>query len=225
MAFIGKRHVLLGVIIATTALLSLLTDWRFSQRGRWLPKPPDQIGPWTATNMPLSHSAMAKLGDAPALGRSYTNPFKEKVETHVIATASFDAYHEPEMCQPGHGFSLTAEKRIPVFGSGKYVKAIILKSDVDGQRILMYSWTQYMNGETVIGRDLTDYRDAYPRFTIGLATAIDGRQTCIVRAYTQIHPSDPLGVQARRNLNEVVTGMYSTFLQDKQLRDAPGESD
>lgn len=214
MSSLGYRHRILGLTIAVTAILAGYVNWRFEHRGEWLPNPPDQIGPWAATDMPLSRNALNLLGDAPTQSRSYLNPFKEKVEAHVIATASFDAYHEPGLMQPGHGFSLTAEKEIPLFGKDKRVRAMILKSDVEGQRVLMYAWTQYESGEVVVGRDLNDYRDIYPRLTVGMQTVLDRRQTCIVRAYTQIHPSDPLGVQARRNLNEVATGLYESFRHD-----------
>ena len=203
----------LGFVLSLTAALVLFIGYRFSQRGKWLPEPPTQIDGWTAIDMPLSQNAVELLGGAPTKGRRYTNTFNEKVEAHAIATASFDAYQEPSLLQPGSGFSLTAEKRIPLFGKDRYVQAMILKSNNDGQRVLMYYWLQYRDGQTNTRGTLRDYRDVFPRLTVGFHSLTDGQQSCILRAYTQIHPADTLGVQARRNLNEVARGLYESFRQ------------
>jgi hypothetical protein len=210
----NAQHRVLGVILSVTAVIVLFTVYRFSQRGTWLPEPPAQFGPWEATEMPLSRSAQQMLGDAPVAGRRYTNPFNERVEVHIIATASFDAYREPAMMHSSSGFSLTAEKRIPLFGKDNYVRAMVLKSGADSQRVLMYYWLQYRDGRTTTRGNLDDYRDAFPRLTIGATTLLDGQQTCIVRAYTQIHPADTKGIQARRNLNEVARALYASFKKD-----------
>ena len=199
----------LGIVLAVTALIMVFVGIRLSNRGQWLPNAPDQIGAWTASDMPMSPAALQLLGSPPAYGRRYTNPFSERVEAHIIATASFDAYHEPAICMSGYGFNLTAEKQLPLFGKDKNVRAMILKNETDGQRILMYYWIQYKDGTTSTRGNLRDFRDVFPRLTVGLTTTISGTQNCIVRVYTQVHPADVQGVQARRNMNEVCRALYA----------------
>jgi hypothetical protein len=201
----------LGILLVLTSALSFIITIRLSQRGHWLPKSPDAIGAWTATDMPIPASTMASLGTPPAYGRSFVNPFNERVEYHVIATASFAAYHEPAMCMAGYGYTMTAEKQLPVFGNKLPVRALILKNDTTKQRVLLYYWVQHQDGSLGDASGMTDHRQALPRIMVGMQDTISGSQSCIVRAYTEIHPSDPMGIQARRNLNEICTTLYNTF--------------
>jgi len=204
----------LGILIVITALFGLFIGARLELRGQWLPQAPNQIGAWEATDTPLDDTTVKILGNPKTLGRQYHNPFEEQVQVHVIATASFDAYHEPPVCMAGYGYSLTAETFIPMFGPKNYVRAMILKSDSSGQRVMMLYWIQNEDGTTSGRGNLRNYSDLAPRLKTGVSTATTGQQSVIVRIYTTVNPLDNNGRQARRNLWEVSRGLYEGIKKD-----------
>ena len=204
------------------AVMILFISFRLSVRGRWLPEVPLQIANiWEATDVPLPPSALALIGFPPTRGYRYANLFSERVETHIIATSSFDSYRDPPITLSGYGYSLTGEKKIPLFGPNKNVRAIILHNDTNNDRIMMYYWIQYKSGETLTGNNLRDYRDVFPRFSLGLSSVLRGEENVIVRVYTQIHPQDKYGHQARRNMSQICRALYASI--DRQAHGGPVE--
>ncbi|MES2465027.1 MAG: hypothetical protein V4671_31060, partial [Armatimonadota bacterium] len=124
---------------AITTVLALFIGTRLSQQGQWLPPVPNEIvrGAWTATDVQLDAKTLSELGTPKVHGRRYTNPFDEHVDAHVIAAASIESYHEPAFCMAGYGYTQTAQKIVYPFGPGKKVRAIVLRSNTTGQRILL----------------------------------------------------------------------------------------
>jgi hypothetical protein len=176
---------------------------------------PNEIarGAWSATDVPLDAKTLSELGTPKVYGRRYTNPFNEHVDAHVIAAASIEAYHEPAFCMAGYGYTQTAQKILYPFGPGKKVRAIILRNNTTEQRVLLYFWVQDQHGSTSTQGSFRAYQDYVPRLNLGLKVAVESNQSCIIRAYTQIHPADPDGRQARRNLDSVAQALYSALKQ------------
>jgi hypothetical protein len=202
--------------MSVTAALILLSGYRLQQQGKWLPPLPDDYNStWSAYEVPLSQASLAKLGYPKAAGRYFVNPFGERVDTHIIATRSLDSYTEPAMLLTGYGFGTTAEKLIPLFGKDRLVRALILRNEASGTRILMYYWVQYKGGSTETRVTQHTYKDVFPKLRIGLEAIIRGEQNCIVRVYTQVHPADHKGVQARRNLNAISRALYESMTGQK----------
>jgi hypothetical protein len=213
----------LTILFGLTALIVALVTIRLGQRGQWLPEMPGDIGAWSAADMPLTRSSLQLLGMPPSRGRRYSNLFGEKTEAHVIATATFEAYTEPKIVMAGYGYALTAEKRLPLFDKYGGVRALVLRNDNEGSRILMYYWIQYTDGTTQTRGSLRSYSDLFPRFRLGVNAVMDPKQSVIVRAYTQVHPADRDGLQARRNMNEIARAIHQELL--KQGRGTTAASD
>jgi hypothetical protein len=210
---------------AITTLLALFIGSRLSRQGQWLPPIPDEIarGAWTATEVQIDAKTLAELGTPKVHGRRYTNPFEEYVDAHVIAAASIESYHEPAFCMAGYGYTQTAQKILYPFGPGKKVRAIVLRSNSTGQRILLYFWVQDQHGATSTQGSFRAYQDYVPRMNLGFKVAVNGNQSCIIRAYTQIHPADPDGRQARRNLDSVAQALYEALRKGANDTGAPSK--
>lgn len=216
MFFRANPFYLLGGVLSLTALLIIFSGYRLQQQGQWLPSlPSDSSGAWAVSRFPLSQAALTRLGNPQADGRRFTNLFSETVEMHVIATRSLSSYSKPDMLLTGRGFGMTAEKIVPLFGRERPVRALILRSETSGQRILMYYWVQYKDGSTGTSAAQQNYKDIFPKLRIGLEAILRGEQSCIVRVFTQVHPADKKAVQARRNLNDVGRSLYETMTGQK----------
>jgi hypothetical protein len=214
----------LGIVLGLTSLLVIYSGLRLKQMGHWLPSLPDDVhGIWTSAEAPLPRAALVQLGSPASDGRQFLNPFRERVEAHIIATQSFDAYQESGVLLTRYGYSQTAEKIIPLFGKDRPIRALILRNLSTGQRVLMYYWVQYRDGSTATRRTPRSGRDIAPRLRIGLEAVLKGEPNCIVRVYTQIHPADVKGNQARRNLNEISKALYET-MTGKKLAPPPAST-
>ncbi|MBC7805450.1 MAG: exosortase-associated EpsI family protein [Akkermansiaceae bacterium] len=212
-----KPFIHLGAILTVMAVTGIVTGTRMQQRGQWLPEVPNEIGPWRAIDVPLESTTVKLLGAPKTLGRQYKNPFDEPVDVHVISGESFDAYHEPAMCMSGYGFTLTAQIFPRVFEKDNSARAMVLKHEDSGVRILMLFWVQYEDGSTSGIGDMHAYGDISQRMNVGWNTVMNGKQCVIVRAYTRIAPGDGSGAQARRNLYEVSRGMYKGIKNDGSI--------
>jgi len=205
-----------GLILFLTALPGLLIGLRLKAQGQWVPNIPYvAAGIWTATDVPLSEATLNMMGRPPALGRQYQNSFDESVEVNVIATQTFDAYTEPLVAQSGYGYSVTAETRLPLFGPNVGpVRAVVLKGDSAGDRVLMFFWVQDELGNVTGEGGLRSNKDIVPRLLTGLNITRSGRQSCIVRAFSRVSPADRNGAQARRNITEVCQSLYEDLKKD-----------
>ena len=212
-----KPFIHLGAVLSVTAIIGLLSGARMQQRGQWLPEVPNEIAAWTATDVPLESATVKTLGEPQSLGRQYKNPFDETIDAHVISAKTFDSYHEPAMCMSGYGFTLTAQIFPEVFGNEKQARAMVLKHEDSGVRILMLFWVQYEDGSTTGMGDLPAYADMSQRLKVGVNTVTNGKQAVIVRVYTRIAPGDTSGAQARRNLYEVSRGLYEGINKDSKV--------
>ncbi|MBC8135354.1 MAG: exosortase-associated EpsI family protein [Fibrella sp.] len=212
-----KPFIRLGAIFTAMAVMGIITGTRMQQRGQWLPEVPNEIGPWRAIDVPLESTTVKLLGEPKTLGRQYKNPFDEPVDVHIISGESFDAYHEPAMCMSGYGFTLTAQLFPKVFDKDNTARAMVLKHEDSGVRVLMLFWVQYEDGTTSGIGDMHAYADISQRMKVGWNTVMNGKQCVIVRAYTRIAPGDTTGAQARRNLYEVSRGMYQGIKGDGSI--------
>lgn len=204
----------LGIVLTATAVIGLLAGGRMQQRGKWLPEIPNDIAAWTAVNVPLDSTTVKILGDPKTRGRQYKNRFGENIDAQVIAAESFDAYHEPAICTSGYGFTLTAQLYPEVFGKGNTARAMVLKHEDTGVRVLMLYWVQYEDGHTEGVSEQPAYADIGQRINIGWQTITNGQQSVLVRVYTRIAPTDTNGAQARRNLFEISRGLYEGIKKD-----------
>ncbi len=207
----------MAVLLAVTATIGLFSGVRMSQRGQWLPDVPIEIGSWTGVDVPLESATVESLGSPKTLGRQYKNPFDETVDAHVISAETFDSYHEPAMCSSGYGFTQTAQLFTGVFGKTNEARAMVLKHEATGIRILMLYWVQYEDGTTSGMGDTPAFDSPARRFKIGLNTVGSGKQVVIARVYTRISPGDATGAQARRNLYEVSRGLYEGIKKDGKI--------
>ena len=212
-----RPYLHMAIVLALTATIGLFSGNRMGQRGQWLPEVPTEIGVWTGVDVPLESATVETLGNPQTLGRQYKNPFDEKVDVHVVSTETFEAYHEPAMCMSGYGFTLTAQLFPEVFGKGNAARAMVLKHEASGVRVLMLYWVQYEDGTTTGMGDTPGYADMSRRLQVGLNTVAIGKQAVIVRVYTNIMPSDTSGAQARRNLYEVSRGLYQGIKNDGRI--------
>jgi|GEM_PF-2154924 hypothetical protein len=202
----------LSIFLSITAALLLFMSFRLSQRGKWMPENlPVEIGSWYASDMPLSKYTLDQLGNPPAEGRRYTNLFSERVDVQVIATSSYDAYLEPLILFAGYGYNLTAEKNMDFLGKPGKVRANILQSSRDGWRLIVYQWVQFEDGTVVPPDSVRKISDIFQRSKLGANAILSGKQSCIVRVSTQIHPADTNGLQSRRNIEEVGKALYESL--------------
>ena len=165
----------MAIVLTITALLGVFSATRLSQRGQWLPEVPSEIGTWTGVDIPLESARVGELGNPQTLGRVYANPFDEKVTAEVIATQTFDAYTEPNMSKSGYGFTLTAQLFPEVFGKGNAARAMVLKHEESGVRVLMLYWVQYEDGTTSGMGSTSGYADMGRRFQTGVGTVASGQ--------------------------------------------------
>ncbi|GAB4466625.1 MAG: hypothetical protein OHK0029_38090 [Armatimonadaceae bacterium] len=202
----------LSILMSVTAVLLLLISFRLSQRGDWIPRQmPVEIGAWYAADMPLSRYTLEQLGNPPSEGRRYTNPFNERVDVQIIATSSYDAFLEPLILFAGFGYSLTAEKNMDTLGKAGKIRANVLQNVNDGSRLLLYQWIQFEDGTVLPTRSVRDLGDTFHRLQLGVESIFMGKRSCIVRAYTQIHPADTQGTQSRRNIEAISRALYDAM--------------
>lgn len=205
----------MALIMTLTVLIAWFSTWRITHAGDWLPTVPNQIGAWTAIDTPLPPETLRLLGGPQALGRVYTNEFKEMVQVSLIAANGFDAYHEPTVCVSNNGFALTAVKTFKIDGPGSGdVRAMIFKrSDPEygEQRMMMYYWQQNRDGTTATDAVMGNYRDIMARFHTGAGAVFLGHQTCMVRIFAPVDPGDRNGEQTQRNLTELARAIYHSM--------------
>lgn len=206
----------LSTLLTVTTLLALFTSYRMSRAGDWLPPLPFNLdaGAWTGRAAPLSAGTLAILNNPKSDGRIYQNPFGEWVSVSVIAAESFEAYHEPTVCSTGYGYFLRSETR-PVIGRpGTNVRAMLLKNDRSGTRILMYYWLQNKDGSTDTEKRMGSYRDLVARFRTGFGAVARGHRTCLVRVFAVVPPGDVNGAQTHRNVRQIARAVYQTMEQN-----------
>ena len=204
---------ILGVLLSMTTLLVFFIGYRLSQRGQWLPDAPEMIGPWVISEKPLAQAALQQLGNPRTRGRIYENPFEEKVDVHLISASDYQSYFDPQYAMGNYDFAVTGEKRFPLFGPEAPVRAIIFRNNRSQQRYLMYYWIQNRDGSTNVRDSLRLGGDFFPRMRLGLNATFSGKENCIIRAFTQVAPTDISGLQARRNMNEVCRGMHDYWMK------------
>ncbi|MBC8142615.1 MAG: hypothetical protein H7Y38_14380, partial [Armatimonadetes bacterium] len=130
---------------------------------------------------------------------------------------TFEAYNEPAMCTSGYGFTLTAQLFPEVFGKSNKARAMVLKHESTGIRILMLYWVQYEDGTTSGMGDTPGFDSPGRRLQVGMNTVGSGKQAVIARVYTRVAPSDASGAQARRNLYEVARGLHEGIKKDGKV--------
>lgn len=203
----------LAGIIAVTAFFGLFMNYRMARAGDWLPSLPFKIGvdEWSGTDAPLPESMIEGLGNPKTEGRIYGNPFGEVVIVNIVAANSFNAYHEPTVCSAAYGFYLKAEKKLAFSGKNTPVRAMMMRNDNLGARIIMYYWMQHRDGSTDIDRRMGNYRDIAARLRTGVMATVQGRQTCLVRVYAEVPQDDLNGAQTHRNVSGIAHTLYKTM--------------
>ena len=128
---------------------------------------PNTVGVWDSIDQPIDSQVLKGLGDPQASGKTYINPFGERVVASVMAVGPLENYHDPMVCVAGGGgYSLTAKKIFPLDGpkSGN-VRAMIFKRRDSNIRMIMYYWQQNRDGSTDTAARMGNYRDIQSRFS------------------------------------------------------------
>jgi hypothetical protein len=200
------------VLFAVTAIILFIIGSRLSQRGRWLPQPPLEIGQWTGSEMPLARSAVEQLGSPKTIGFAYRNLFLDEVDVHIIAANSFEAYLDPRTTMARFSYGMTAQKELPLFGKDGSARGLVFRSpDIGEARVLMYYWVQYRDGRANPGETLQQSDDFLPRLHLGTAASVQGTENCVVRVFTRINPDDRDGIQAHRDIEEICLALHEAL--------------
>lgn len=198
----------LGIVLTVTAATCLLLEYRLKRVGGWTPTLPVTIGTWEAVTVPLTEDARNALGGAPTENREYRNPLEDHVAVQVVVPKSFDAYREP--AELTKDFMVSAQRVVPLFGPEKPVRAWIWKPRYsDKGRVMMLCWIQERSGSTRLFGLRGLQQTFTERLQISLSSLASQPDRCIIRLYTFVHSADTMGVQARRNLEEVARGIYA----------------
>jgi hypothetical protein len=210
-ASLNRALLQIGIIIAITAFMGAFVSSRFKRAGSWLPDNiPNKIGYWEGADAPVPRAVLWMLKFPQAVGRKYSSPFGEQVEASVITAGEFENFHDPTVCVPSNGFVLTAKKIFNLNGCN--IRAMVFKRG--GMRMLMYYWQQTRNGQTDTAARMGNYRDFNARLQSAYGAVFLGQQTVLCRVYTMILPTDPKGVQAQRNVEEVSQALYRALKED-----------
>lgn len=207
------RLVRLGALLSIVALVALYAVVRLNTRGRWLPSLPLKIGQWSVTEMPVNEEERNMLGNPKLNGFELANPLQERIFGRIVAVNSFDVFSPPSVFQY---YAVTAEKAQPLEGGGKGLLQIYRQfgSDV---RIAMLSWAQRPDGSvSLIGVPAGASHDPLARFNLGTQTVFQENRSCLIRLFIMIHPADPSGAQARRNLINAANDLRKALLGGKQ---------
>jgi len=195
-------------LLAVTALFGAFVMWRFQVAGSWLPTLPERVGAWSSEESPLPKSALDLLGNPKATARVYTSPLGEKVAVNLVATGSFDAYHDPTICYPGLGYNQTAERLLPADG-GREFRGMVYRGAARRDGVVVLYWLQHRDGSTSTDMRRGVTGDLPGRLRTGISTAFLGRQTVIVRVLTLCPPHDKNGGQALRNARAVAEAVLT----------------
>ena len=209
--------------IATTAILGAFASYRYTRAGEWLPRPPDTIGMWTASEVTVPSDILALLGNPQASSFSYRSPFGDRppladeVQVSLVAAGPFENYHDPTVCVGEGAYRLTASKTVPLDGpnSGKARVMIFRHRKLSQIRIVMYYWQQNRDGSTDFEPRMGNYRDIAARFATGYGAVVQGRQTVIVRNFMIfVENDDPSGVHAQHAVAEISRSLYRSFQRE-----------
>jgi len=195
-------------LLAATALFGAFVMWRFQVAGSWLPTLPERVGAWAGEDTPLPESALRLIGNPQAAARVYTSPLGERVAVNVVATGSFDAYHDPTICYPGLGYNQTAERLIPA-GMGRELRAMVYRGAARRDAVVVLYWLQHRDGGTSTDMRRGVTGDLPGRLRTGVSTAFLGRQTVIVRVLTLCPPQEETGGQAVRNARAIAEAVLA----------------
>lgn len=215
-----KPRAFLTATIAATALLGAFASYRFTRAGEWLPRPPETIGAWTATEITVPPGILGLLGNPQASAFAYRSPFvdrpplSDEVQVSMVAAGPFENYHDPTVCVGEGAFRLTATKKVELDGpgSGKARVMVFRHRRIPTVRIVMYYWQQNRDGSTDHEPRMGSYRDLGARFTTGFGAVVQGRQTVIVRNFMIFEQNDdPGGVHAQHAVQEISQSLYRAF--------------
>ena len=220
-----KTYSLLATIFAGAALFGAFASYRFTRAGEWLPRPPDTIGVWAATESSVPPDTLARLGNPQASNFAYSSPFSsrtplpENVQVSLVSAGPFENYHDPTVCVGEGAFRLTGTRTITLDGpgSGKARAMVFQHRRVPDVRIIMYYWQQNRDGSTDHEPRMGSYRDLLARFTTGFGAVVGGRQTVILRNFMIFaNEDDPQGVHAQHCVHEVSRSLYRAFIAEKK---------
>jgi EpsI family protein len=143
------RFVIAALLIATTAIfLRAHTQNEVFPPRLPLKSFPQQLGPWTGTDVAIDKDVLQVLGPGDFLLRVYTNPDKPKSDVDLFiayfrSQRTGDTIHSPKNCLPGAGWAPVESTRVtlsmpghPPFPANRYV---IAKGD-SKQVVLYWYW-------------------------------------------------------------------------------------
>jgi EpsI family protein len=143
------RFIAAALLIATTAIfLRAHTQNEVFPPRLPLKSFPQQLGPWTGTDVAIDKDVLQVLGPGDFLLRVYTNPDKPKSYVDLFiayfrSQRTGDTIHSPKNCLPGAGWAPVESTRVtlsmpghPPFPANRYV---IAKGD-SKQVVLYWYW-------------------------------------------------------------------------------------
>ncbi|WP_395089179.1 hypothetical protein [Armatimonas sp.] len=208
-SLLSERIKRLGAFLASVALLNLFLSYRLGRTNDWLLDVPVSAGNWEAIDTPLSQDFLTRLSLPKVRGVAFKNPLDDEITCQLIAVRSFESYREPDVFFP---LSLTAQRKLTLFGADNPLRAWVLKVPRGNGRLLVYSWLQSPSGKTYLYGEQGIQQGFPDRLRLGWATIWNKEPLCLVRLYMLIPPTDKNGAQARRSLDTVALSLYKQNL-------------
>ncbi|MGC4042215.1 MAG: hypothetical protein QM758_00235 [Armatimonas sp.] len=210
------RVLRLALLLSLVAVLTLYATIRLGSRGQWLPPLPVKIGQWEVTEVPVNEEERNMLGNPDINGFDLTNRLQERVFGRIVAVSTQDSFLPPSLFQY---YDVTADKTVPIEGGGKGLLQIYRQRGSE-LRIAMISWTQRPDGAvSLVGVSSSASRGLlggiFGRFALGNQAVFKENRSCLVHLYTIIHPADPAGAQARRNVINAAGAVRLALLDGK----------
>ncbi len=213
------RLLRLGIPLCLIALIALIATARLATRGSWVPPLPTVIGEWTVTEVPVSEEERSMLGSPRLTGFELTNPLQERIFGRIVATSSFDAFLPPLLFR---FYEVTGEKALTLEGGGKALGQVNRQMGSE-LRVSMIAWVQRPDTSTsLLGVPSGSTRSPLGRFLLGSEAAFQENRSCLIRLFTIVHPADPSGAQARRNLLSAANAVRKALADGKPLAGAHG---
>ena len=213
-----------GLWLASTAILltaaaGSFATMRMVRAGNWLPTVPESVGYWESQVVPPDPIILKMLGKPRMIGRTYRNPFGDRVEFSLVTAGMFENYHDPTICVGGGAYRLTGTRELPFSGDKgpNRARAMLFRHRKDpNQRIILWYWQQFRDGSTDTESRMGNFRDFPARLRTGYGAVVLGKQTVLARVFTPFDiRTDADGSMAQDRVRTIASAVYS-HLRGKQ---------
>ncbi len=182
---VARRRLAIGSLaVLVVAMFGTWSTTRLVAAGSWLPSVPETIGEWEGTVVPADVETLRVLGNPRMVGRTYRNPFNDRVEFSLVTAGMFENYHDPTVCVGGGDYRLTATRTVPIGVGDAEARAMVFRHRrTPDHRIVMWYWQQFQDGSTDTESRMGNFRDFTARLRTGYSSIVEGKKTVIVRIF------------------------------------------